>query len=191
MAKIRPDRQNRDLMSTTLESEKHLVVLLSAGDGSEAACNAVAQKLAEKFGAPYERMLASVRQSPRVFKRNLNRAQAESYAALLRSMGAVVEVQVNGSKGGPDVAPPRPTAPETQEAGSPGKPPPPEVTDRSCPFCGRALQAGGVCVICKPQEVGPGSSPESAESSPPAAAEPAPGMEPAADPDPKQAMQTK
>lgn len=180
-------------MSTTPGSGHYLVIFVAAGDGSETARDTVARKLAEKFGAPFERMLASVHQCPRVFKRNLNREQAESYAALLRSMGAEAEVQLNGSSGTPDAAPPAPSAPQAQEEDSPGKPPPPEATDRSCPFCGRALQAGGICVICKPREVGPETSPESQESSPPAAPEPepapiaqepAPAMEPAAGLDP-------
>lgn len=113
-----------------------MVLFVAAGDGSDAACEAVAQRLSDKFGMPYEKMLASVRQSPRIFKRNLNHEQAESYAAMLRSMGAVAEVKTNG------------TADEQ-------KPPPPEITDRTCPFCGRALQADGVCVICKPRQVAP------------------------------------
>lgn len=182
-------------MNTTPESGQHLVVFVAAGDGSETACNAVARKLAEKFGAPYDRMQASVRQSPRVFKRNLNREQAESYADLLRSMGAVAEVQVNGSTAKPDV--PLPGAPPEQEADSPQKPPPPKAINRSCPFCGRALLADGVCVICKPREVEPDPSPESSESVPPAAPDPAllaeeaaPVMEPAATLDSPQVVPT-
>jgi len=141
-------------MNTSSHEEQHLVLFVSAGDGSDAACDAVAKKLAEKFGAPYERMLSSVRQSPRVFKRNLNKEQAESCAALLRSLGAVAEVQRNGE-----------TADAQEE---PAKPPPPEVVDRNCPFCGRPLQAGGVCVICRPKEVGSAAAKPTEADEPPA-----------------------
>ncbi len=154
-------------MSTTQEAEQHLVLFVAAGDGSDAAIEAVARKLAEKFDTPFERMRASVRQTPRVFKRNMSLQQAESCATMLRSMGAVAEVQPNGSNGTaapaapaaspPAAEPPAPAAiPEPVQAATPApKPPPPEVLDQNCPFCGRDLQAGGVCVICKPREVGP------------------------------------
>lgn len=157
-------------MSTPLEAEQHLVVFVAAGDGSDAACDAVARKLSEKFGAPYDKMLSSVRQSPRVFKRNLNREQAESCAALLRSMGAVVEIQGGTTVGeAPETAAPiEPSPPE------PAKPPPPAAEERTCPFCGRALLPDGSCVICRPHEVVPATAAVPATEPPPSPV-PAPG----------------
>jgi hypothetical protein len=160
------------MMNTTQDAGQHMVLFVAAGDGSAAACEAVAQRLSEKFGMPYEKMLASIRQSPRVFKRNLNQEQAESYAAMLRSMGAVAEVKNNGTAGEQ-------------------KPPPPEVTDRTCPFCGRALQADGVCVICKPREVAPRAAEMPRENEPdPVIDEPAIESEPAVETAPPLTVQT-
>jgi len=163
-------------MSTPQEAEQHLVVFVAAGDGSDAACDTVARKLSEKFGAPYDKMLNSVRQSPRVFKRNLSREQAESCAALLRSLGAVAEVQ-GGTPApeAPDAPAPESAAPVAAPEPEATKPPPPETEERTCPFCGRALLEDGSCVICRPHEVAPAAAPIPVSDPDPA---PAPAPEP-------------
>ena len=73
------------------------IVFLKAGDGTDASAEAVAQVIATKANVPVDRLLASIRKAPFVYRKGLPRDKAEAVSRALNKLGAETLVLASGS----------------------------------------------------------------------------------------------
>lgn len=73
------------------------IVFVRAGDGSPAAQQSVAERIATASKTPIAKLLAQIESGPFVYKRGLPRAKADAIAATLGKLGAVTEVNEEGT----------------------------------------------------------------------------------------------